>query len=103
VGTPETWSIAAECAAPGGAVLLFGGCAAGTRACFDTFRLHYEEVDLIGAFHYGRADVAEAWRSICESSVRVGPLITHARSLDRVQDALGLVLSREAIKVAIHP
>ena len=103
VGRPEVWELAATLAAPGGEVLLYGGCAAGTRASFDTLRLHYEEVDLKGAFHYRPASVREAYEMLADGRIAVGPLVTHRRALDRLEDALGLVLRREAVKVAVVP
>lgn len=103
VGRPESWEEAASLAAPGGEVLLYGGCAAGTRARFGTYPIHYEEVDLKGAFHYGRADVRRAYELLLSGAVRVEPLITHRRPLARLTDALELVLSREAIKVVVEP
>lgn len=103
VGRPELWEAAAPLAATGGELLLYGGCAAGTRASFDTYRLHYDEVDVKGAFHYGRADVRRALDLLAAGEVRTAPLITHHRPLARLAEALELALSREAIKVAIRP
>jgi len=103
VGRPETWELAQSLAAPGAQVLLYGGCAAGTRASFDTGRLHYEEMDLKGAFHYTRADVRTAFDLLERGVVDPAPLITHRRPLSGLHDALALVLGREAIKVAVLP
>ena len=103
VGRPETWEATASLAGTGGEVLLYGGCAAGTRASFDTFAVHYREVDLKGAFHYGRADVRRALELLSEGAVQVAPLITHRRPLRALHEAFGLALSREAIKVAVEP
>lgn len=103
VGRPEVWEAAPALAAVGGEVLLYGGCAAGTRASFDTYRIHYDEVDLKGAFHYGRSDVRRALEYLATGEVRADPLITHRLPLDRLMEALMLVLTREAIKVAIEP
>lgn len=103
VGRPETWEAAAALAGTGGEVLLYGGCAAETRASFDTYTVHYREVDLKGAFHYGRADVRRALDLLERGDVRVAPLITHRRALAALYDAFGLALSREAIKVAVQP
>jgi L-iditol 2-dehydrogenase len=103
VGNPPLWEFAPALAAAGGTVLLYGGCASGTRASFDTFRLHYEEVDLKGAFHYTRADVRAALSLLLRGDVAATPLITHERPLHALQEALDLVLRREAIKVAVHP
>jgi L-iditol 2-dehydrogenase len=103
VGHPALWEAAFECVATAGELLAFGGCAAGTRASFDTYRLHYEEVDVKGAFHYGRADVRHAYDLLLDEDVNADVLITHHESLDQLQRALDLVIAREAIKVAVHP
>jgi L-iditol 2-dehydrogenase len=103
VGRPETWRLAQELAAPGGTVLLFGGLAEGSEASFDAYRLHYQEIDLIGAYHYGRRDVHEALSLLSAGSVRIEPLITHHRPLGAIHDALDLAMSGRAVKVAIEP
>ena len=103
VGRPELWEAAFDCVAPAGELLAFGGCAAGTRASFDTYRLHYEEVDVKAAFHYGRADVRRAFDLLLDEEVNADVLITHHEPLDRLQAALDRVVAREAIKVAVHP
>jgi L-iditol 2-dehydrogenase len=103
VGEPEVWEQAHSLAAVGGRVLLYGGCAAGTRASFDTGRLHYEEIDVVGAFHYGRRDVRAAFERLTDGSVRIEPLITHEVPLSRLAEALDLARSRQAIKVAVRP
>jgi L-iditol 2-dehydrogenase len=103
VGTAETWRLASELAGVGGRVLLFGGCAAGTEVSFDAFRVHYQEVDLIGAFHYTPRAVQEALELMASGAVDVAPLITHTLPLERVEDALQLMMNRSAIKVAVTP
>lgn len=103
VGRPELWEAAFDCVAPAGELLAFGGCAAGTRASFDTYRLHYEEVDVKAAFHYGRADVRRAYELLLDEEINADVLITHHETLDNLQDALDLVIARTAIKVAVHP
>ena len=103
VGRPELWEAAFDCVASGGELLAFGGCPANTRAAFDTFRLHYEEVDVKGAFHYGRADVRRAYDLLLDEEVDADVLITHTEPLDNLKRALDLVLQRIAIKVAVHP
>jgi L-iditol 2-dehydrogenase len=103
VGKPELWEAAQSLAAPGGEVLLYGGCPAGTRAAFDTYTLHYEEVDLKGAFHYTRADVRAALEVLESGRVTVKPLITHHKRLFEIHDAMSLALQRDALKVAVIP
>jgi len=103
VGRPDVWEAAASVAGPGGEVLMFGGCASNTQATFDTSRIHYDEIDIKGAFHYGRADVRDAWALLRDRHVDVGPLITHALPLSNLLDAFELARSRAAIKVAVAP
>ena len=103
VGTPETWRLASELAPAGGSVLLFGGCAAGAEATFDAYRLHYEEVDLTGAFHYTPRAVEEAWQLLHTGAVDAARLVTHRVPLNELPRALELMGRREAIKVAVVP
>lgn len=103
VGRPELWEQAFECVGAAGELLAFGGCATGTRASFDTYRLHYEEVDVKAAFHYGRADVRRAYDLLLDGTIDTDALITHHESLHNLGHALDLVMRRDAIKVAVHP
>ena len=84
-------------------MLLFGGCPGCTSATFDAYRMHYEEVDHIGAFHYGLADVRAAWALLLEQRGRIAPLVTHRLALAAFPEALALALDRQAIKVAVRP
>lgn len=103
VGTAAAWDTAASLVGTAGQVLLFGGRAAGERADIDAFRVHYEELNVLGAFHYGRADVRVALEMLADGTVRIAPLVTHRVPLARFKEALDLVLERRAIKVAIEP
>ncbi|HSJ09162.1 MAG TPA: alcohol dehydrogenase catalytic domain-containing protein [Longimicrobiales bacterium] len=103
VGTPQAWRLASELAAPGGTVLLFGGCAAGAQACFDATRLHYDEVTITSSFHYGPAAVQGAVTALEERAFDPAPLVTHEMPLEKLDDALALMASRTAIKVAVLP
>lgn len=103
VGDVETWELAHRLAAPGGRVLLYGGCAGGTKACFGTERIHYGEIDAVGAFHYGRRNVRDAFGLLASGSVRIGPLVTHQRALADLGEALELARSGQAVKVAVLP
>ena len=51
-GTVEAWERALELVRPGGTVLAFGGLPRDARVEVDPYRIHYEEVRLVGAFHH---------------------------------------------------
>jgi len=59
VGRPESWHAALGMAATGGTVVMVGGCPAGDVP-LPASRVHYEEVDVRGAFHHTPAEVDEA-------------------------------------------
>ena len=51
-GTVEAWERAISLVRPGGTVLAFGGLPREARVAVDPYRIHYEEVRLVGAFHH---------------------------------------------------
>ena len=60
VGRTTAWEQAVAAARPGGTVVLVGGCPGGTTVALETGPLHYDEVDVRGAFHHTRAEVDRA-------------------------------------------
>jgi L-iditol 2-dehydrogenase len=89
VGEPRAWEEAVEYAAPGGRVVFFGGCAAGSRASFDTTAIHYGELTLVGSFHYRPQDAARAAEMLSAGTVAVSPLLTDRARLEDVPGLLG--------------
>jgi L-iditol 2-dehydrogenase len=59
VGRPGAWHTALSLAAPGGRAVMVGGCPSGDVA-LPAARIHYDEVDVVGAFHHRPAEVDEA-------------------------------------------
>ena len=84
VGRPDAWREAVQACAPGGCVVFVGGCKGGTDAVLPTRPLHYDELDLRGAFHHSRAEVDRAlellaagaldWRSLVAGPIGLGDL-----------------------------
>jgi L-iditol 2-dehydrogenase len=84
VGRPDAWRAAVAACAPGGCVVFVGGCAAGTDARLPTRPLHYDELDLRGAFHHSPAEVDRAlalladgavdWRALAAGPIALGEL-----------------------------
>src|ERR671914_814071 len=69
VGRPDAWRAAVRACAPGGAVVFVGGCAPGSDARLPTRPLHYDELDLRGAFHHSPAEVDRALALLADGSV----------------------------------
>lgn len=89
-GNPQVWERAPHLVRPGGKVLLFGGLAGGTKVSFDAKRIHYEEVDLLGSFHYSPVDVQHAYDLLVNAEPdwleSLNALITHRRPLSDIVD-----------------
>ena len=70
VGRPEAWQAAvAGGAAPGGVVVLVGGCPPDTDAALPAGALHYDELDVRGAFHHSPAEVDRALELLAAGAV----------------------------------
>jgi L-iditol 2-dehydrogenase len=69
VGREDTWRAAVDAAAPGGVVVLVGGCPGGTEVAFGASRIHYDELELRGTFHHSPAEVDAALLALSEGTV----------------------------------
>ncbi len=102
-GTDYIWERAPHWVRPGGRVLLFGGLAGGTRVTFDAARLHYGEINLISAFHYAPADVADAAEWLGAGQIGVRPIISDVRPLDDIVGVFAELDRGGPVKVALMP
>jgi L-iditol 2-dehydrogenase len=103
VGRRETWETTQTLARKGGTVLLFGGCSSGTTVSFDAERIHYGELHIQGAFHHTPSAVERAFRLIISGRVLIRALISHEMPLEKAKEALELMGSGQALKVALRP
>ena len=103
VGRRETWELAPKLARKGGTVLLFGGCSSGTDVMFEAEKIHYGELHIQGSFHHTPAAVQQGFRLIVSGKVSIKPLISHEMRLDRAEEALQLMGSGKALKIALRP
>jgi len=81
-GTEEAWLDAIRLVRPGGTVLLFGGLPRETRPRFDSYRLHYEELTIRGAFHHTPRTVRAALAFLASGAHPWERLITHEVGLE---------------------
>jgi L-iditol 2-dehydrogenase len=103
VGRRETWEAAPTLARKGGTVLLFGGCPSGTAVSFEAEKIHYGELNVQGAFHHTPSAVQRAFRLIVSGQVSIKPLISHEMPLENARDALEMMGSGKALKIALRP
>ncbi|HEY7198045.1 MAG TPA: zinc-binding dehydrogenase [Gaiellaceae bacterium] len=101
-GTEESWATAVDLAAPGGTVLFFGGRERGTAQAVDTFRLHYEELRLVGAFHHTPRTVRAALAFLASGAYPWDRLVTHRVGLEGVVP-LFEDPPRDLLKAAVLP
>jgi L-iditol 2-dehydrogenase len=98
VGTEEAWHDALDLVRPGGTVVFFGG----REVTVDTFRLHYEELTLRGAFHHTPRTVRAALAFLASGAHPWERLVTHRVGLEGVA---GLLADppRDFLKAAVLP
>ena len=97
-GTAEAWRDAIELVRPGGTVIFFGG----REVAVDTYRLHYEELTLRGAFHHTPRTVRAALAFLASGAFPWERLITHRVRLADVP-ALFADPPRDLLKAAVYP
>ena len=103
VGRPDAWRSAVEACAPGGCVVFVGGCAAGTDAQLPTRPLHYDELDLRGAFHHAPAEVDRALALLADGTVDWRALAAGPVGLDELPTALAAGTEGRARKWVVEP
>jgi L-iditol 2-dehydrogenase len=103
VGHPDGWRAAVEACAPGGCVVFVGGCAAGTDARLPTRPLHYDELDLRGAFHHSPAEVDRALELLAGGTVDWRALAAGPIGLAELPAALATGNAGPARKWIVRP
>jgi L-iditol 2-dehydrogenase len=103
VGQPKTWEAAVEMTRKAGTCVLFGGAPSGTRFSIDTRRFHYEELTIKGVFHHTPLYVEKAFKLLECGAINTNAIITHQMPMKNVVEALKMMETGEANKVAVIP
>jgi L-iditol 2-dehydrogenase len=102
-GTPDSWQEAVRLVAPGGRVLFFSGLPKGSHVPLDATRVHYEELTLLGSFHFTPSDVREARDLLITGVVPARDLISGVLPLSLLAEAFEQLDNRAAFKYALIP
>lgn len=103
VGRPEAWRAAIDAAAPAAAVVLVGGCPAGSDVTLPAAPLHYAELDVRGAFHHTPAEVDRALALLADGDVDWRALAGPTVALEELHEALLAPSDGEARKLVVDP
>jgi L-iditol 2-dehydrogenase len=103
VGRPEAWRAALAAAAPGGVVVLVGGCPPNTEVALATGPIHYDELELRGAFHHAPADVDAALEALACGKLDWRALQGETISLQQLPAALARAAGGPARKWVVDP
>lgn len=103
VGKPEAWQVCLGLVRKGGLINYFGGCPKDTYITVDTYRLHYDEIRLMGVFHHTPEYIREAISLITNEIVSMRNLISERLTLEQLEDALKLHEENKVFKTLIYP
>jgi L-iditol 2-dehydrogenase len=100
----STQTQAVQMARKGGRVVLFGGLPkADPMTTLDGNRIHYGEIEVVGAFSYHPTAHASALDLFQRGVIPVDRLITHRFTLDEVGTAFATADSGAALKAVVIP
>jgi L-iditol 2-dehydrogenase len=101
-GTVDAWEHAIALARPGGTVLAFGGLPRNARVAVDPYRIHYEEVRLVGSFHHTPRHFRAALAFLASGAYPFERLVTHEVGLEGVASLFDDP-PRDYLKAAVRP
>jgi L-iditol 2-dehydrogenase len=102
-GQISVWENAANYIRRGGTLILFSGCPAGTAVTYDSHRLHYDEITLMGSFHYTPVDVRTARTILTEENIDLRMIISGEFPLQEIERVFALLQEGRGIKYALKP
>ncbi len=84
-------------------MVLVGGCPQGTEVTLPTAAIHYDELDLRGAFHHSRAEVDAALQTLAAGGLDWRALAGETISLAQLPAALAQPSGGRARKWVVDP
>jgi L-iditol 2-dehydrogenase len=89
--------------ARGGTVLLFAGLAHEARLAILAHRIHYDEVTLVGSFHYTPAEAREALGLLARGEIPTEHIVTGDSPLEGFAAVFARIAAGDDMKVAFLP
>jgi len=102
-GAKAIWELAPELAAPGSKVLLYSGLAKDERVSILAERWHYDELTILGSFHFTTQDALTALERLRSEQLPIERLITGTHPLREIVAVFERLDRGEGIKYAIFP
>jgi L-iditol 2-dehydrogenase len=102
-GQVSVWESSVDYVRRGGTVMLFGGPPGGSKATFETHRLHYDQISLISPFHFGTAAVRMSRDWIVDPAFNLGSLISGERALEDGPQVFADLMEGKGIKYVFKP
>lgn len=102
-GHPQVASQGLSMVAPGGCLLLFAGMPSPSPVRLDLAFIHYNDIFLLGSFHYTRDDVSQAFMLLKEKALPFQNLFSQTFSLEKLPQALQAHRQGEGFKFIIQP
>lgn len=103
IGNAQLADIALKLARKGGSISFFAGFTQGDRPPLDVNLIHYNEVGIFGASALQRRDLHKALELMDKKRIDLKGLVSHTFTLENILEAVELVESGDAIKVALTP
>jgi L-iditol 2-dehydrogenase len=103
VGRPDAWRAALEVVRPGGVVVFVGGCPGGSVVSLPPGPIHYDELELRGAFHHGPHEVDAALAALASGQVDWRALAGETIPLEDLPRALAARPGGRARKWVVDP
>jgi L-iditol 2-dehydrogenase len=102
-GNLDGWQQALDRTAAGGQVVMFGGLPKGTLLPVDSYRLHYEDLRLVGSFHFSPRDVARARDWLVSGALELEPLISGRAPLAELADVMRKLAEGQGMQYVVDP
>ncbi|NTW70999.1 MAG: alcohol dehydrogenase catalytic domain-containing protein [Eubacteriaceae bacterium] len=87
-----------------GRLVIFGGVSKDDPISkFDSNKIHYNEIAILGAFAYGPNDFKKAFDLVVNKMVKTEGFVTHVLPLEKMEEGVKEIQSGRALKVVLKP